>query len=68
MKYYYIIHKSKINEEIVKEKNRYKLFDDYQKKQEIINQLRQQYLYKEGEKYTFFSLSGAEKSAFGRPF
>ena len=68
MKYYYIIHKSKINEEIIKEKNRYKLFDDYQKKQEIINQLRQQYLYKEGEKYTFFPIINNYIIKYRNPF
>ena len=33
-----------------------KLFNDYIKKEELINKLRQQYLYKEGEKYTFYPI------------
>ena len=33
-----------------------KLFNDYIKKEELINKLRQQYLYQEGEKYTFYPI------------
>ena len=54
MNYYYIVVKLKTNEEIYKAKKNNKLFDDFQKRQEIINNLRQKYLHKEGEKYTFF--------------
>jgi hypothetical protein len=54
MKYYSIIVKLKTNEEIYKSQKNNKLFEDFQKKQDIINNLRQKYLYKEGEKYTFF--------------
>ena len=55
-KYYLIILKLNAKEEINKENKINKLFNDYQKKQEIINKLRQQYLYKEGEKYTFYPI------------
>ena len=54
MKYYYIVIKLKTNEAIYKAKKNNRLFDDFQKRQEIINNLRQKYLHKEGEKYTFF--------------
>ena len=56
MRYYYIIIKLRERDEISKEYKEYKLFNDYQKKEEMINKLRQQYLYTEGEKYTFFPI------------
>ena len=57
LKYYYKILKLRIDEE--KKKQEYKinkLFEDYKRKEEIINQLQQQYLLREGEKYTFFPI------------
>ena len=56
MKYHYITIKLQLREEIKSRNINSKLFHDYKRKQEIINQLQQQYFYKEGEKYTFFPI------------
>ena len=57
MKYYYKISKLKIEEKKREQYDRInKLFEDYKRKEEIINQLQQQYFLKEGEKYTFFPI------------
>ena len=57
MKYYYKILKLKKEEEKKEQEYRInKLFEDYKRKEEIINQLQQQYLLREGEKYTFFPI------------
>ena len=57
MKYNYITIKLRLLEIKKEEFNRSnKLFNDYQKKQELINQLQQKYSLIEGEKCTFFPI------------
>ena len=56
MQYYYIIMKLKLKEETKYKNKKNKLFEDYKKKEDIINKLQQEYYYKEGEKYTFFPI------------
>ena len=57
MKYYYKILKLRIEKEKKEQEYRInKLFEDYKRKEEIINQLQQQYLLREREKYTFFPI------------
>lgn len=56
MKYYYIITKIIKKEEIIIQNRNVKLFNDYKRKEEMMNQLQQKYFYKEGEKYTFFPI------------
>ena len=57
MKYIYIITKLRLIENKKEQINiSDKLFNDYKRKQELINQLQQQYASMEGEKYTFFPI------------
>ena len=57
MKYYYKIIKLRIEEKKREQYDRInKLFEDYKRKEAIINQLQQRYFLKEGEKYTFFPI------------
>ena len=50
-------------------KNRYnKLFNDYKTKQIMLNELKQRYLFKEGEKYTFYPIINNFIIRYNRPY
>ena len=54
---------------IVNAANRHnKLFNDYKAKQRIINELQQKYLFKEGEKYTFYPIINNYIIKYNKPF
>ena len=68
MKYNYITIKLRLLEIKKEEFNRSnKLFNDYQKKQELINQLQQKYSLIEGEKCTFFPIINNYFIKFNNP-
>ena len=68
MKYNYITIKLRLLEIKKEEFNRSnKLFNDYQKKQELINQLQQKYSLIEGEKCTFFPIINNYIIKFNNP-
>ena len=45
-----------------------KLFNDYKTKQRIMNELQQKYLFKEGEKYTFYPIINNYIIKYNKPF
>ena len=69
-KYHYISIKLRLEE------NRYfnfnkrhnKLFNDYKAKQIMINELQQRYLFKEGEKYTFYPIINNYIIKYNKPY